>query len=74
MSRAMQLAMSEKEARSFCAKENVGVSVVEPLPGGGVRLVCNSATGAEILRQKAKAKIMSVEGPRQKHRPDSPLW
>jgi hypothetical protein len=74
MSRAMQLAMSEREVIALCLAEKVGVSVVEPLPGGGVRLVCSSATGAEIVRRKAKSKIIDVEQAREKHRPTSPLW
>jgi hypothetical protein len=74
MSRAMQLAMSEQQASDLCAKEKVGVSTIEALPGGGVRLVCNSSTGAEIVRAKAGSKIMRIEGAREKHRPATPLW
>ena len=74
MSRAMQLALSERQAQDLCAKEKVSVSAIESLPGGGVRLVCSSASGAEVLRQKAKSKIMRVEEAREKHRPVTPLW
>jgi len=70
----MQLAMSERQAHDLCAKEKVAISAIESLPGGGVRLVCSSVTGAEILRQKAKSKIMHLEAPREKHRPATPLW
>lgn len=74
MSRAMQLAMSEREVRALCTAENVAVSAIEALPGGGVRLVCNSVNGADTVRRKAKSKIMSVEQGRARHRPTSPLW
>lgn len=74
MSRALQLAMSESEASDMCAKQKVSVSTIEALPGGGVRLVCNSASGAEIVRKKAKSKIMRIEEAREKHRPATPLW
>jgi len=74
MSRAMQLAMSEKEALALCASHNITVSAIEGLPGGGVRLVCNSSNGAELLRQKAKSKVIRAEQLREKHRPTSPLW
>ena len=74
MSRAMQLALSEREALALCDAQGVSVSAIETLPGGGVRLVCNSSSGAELIRQKAKGKIMSVEQTREKHRPSSPLW
>ena len=74
MSRAMQLAMSKRQAQDLCAKQKVGVSTIEALPGGGVRLVCNSSSGADTVRQKAKSKIMRVEEAREKHRPATPLW
>jgi hypothetical protein len=74
MSRAMQLAMSEREVVSLCAAQKVAISVIEPLPGGGVRLVCSSANGADIIREKAKSKIMRVEEAREKYRPAAPLW
>jgi hypothetical protein len=61
----MQLAMSERQAHEFCAKEKVTISALESLPGGGVRLVCSSGSGAEIVRQKAKSKIMQVEEARK---------
>jgi hypothetical protein len=70
----MQLAMSEQEALDLCAKHKVAVSAIEPLPGGGVRLVCCSTSGAEIVSEKAKSKIMKIDEAREKHRPASPLW
>jgi hypothetical protein len=74
MSRAMQLAMTERQASDLCAKQKVGISAIEALPGGGVRLVCSSGNGADIVRHKAKSKVMRVEEARQKHRPATPLW
>ena len=74
MSRAMQLAMSERNALALCSLHHVAVSAIECLPGGGVRLVCNSTSGADLLRQKAKSKVMRAEQVREKHRPPSPLW
>lgn len=74
MSRAMQLAMSEQEVLALCASKKVAVSAIEPLPGGGTRLVCCSSTGADTIRHKAKSKIIIAEQVREKHRPTSPLW
>ena len=74
MSRAMQLAMSESEVMERCRTAKVGVSAIEALPSGGVRLVCNSTSGADIIRRKCKSKIISVEQPRELHRPVAPLW
>ena len=70
----MQLAMSESEALGHCLAAKVGVSAIEPLPEGGVRLVCNSVDGAERIRRKFKRKIISVDRARAKHRPTRPLW
>jgi hypothetical protein len=70
----MQLAMSESEALGHCLASKVGVSAIEPLPGGGVRLVCNSVDGANRIRSKFKRKIISTERARAKHRPARPLW
>jgi hypothetical protein len=70
----MQLAMSEQEVLTLCASEKVAVSAVERLPGGGTRLVCCSSSGAEIVRRKAKSKIVTAEQIREKHRPTTPLW
>ena len=74
MSRALQLAMSESEVLALCQAEKVTVSAIEGLPGGGVRLVCSSSNGAEIVRRKAKSKIIEDEQTRERHRPKSPLW
>jgi hypothetical protein len=70
----MQLAMTEREALALCVGQNVAVSSIESLPSGGVRLVCCSMSGADMVRQKATSKMMSVEQAREKHRPVSPLW
>jgi hypothetical protein len=74
MSRAVQLAMSEQEVLKLCAAKNVAVSAIEGLPGGGTRLVCCSSSGADIVRQKAKSKVLVAEQTREKHRPLTPLW
>lgn len=70
----MQLAMSEHEVSAKCLAEKVSVSVIEPLPSGGVRLVCNSVEGAERMRLKFKSKIIRTEQARGKHRPATPHW
>jgi hypothetical protein len=70
----MQLAMSEQEVLDLCASKKVAVSATERLPGGGTRLVCCSSSGADIVRRKAKSKIIVAEQAREKHRPTSPLW
>jgi len=58
MSRATNLSMTEAEAVAKCNALGVSISVVEPLPAGGVRLVCSTMAGAEILRGKCKKQII----------------
>jgi hypothetical protein len=58
MSRVINLKMSEAEARHRCDTRQVGVSALEKLPDGGVRLVCMSSEGAETIRKRLKANII----------------
>jgi hypothetical protein len=43
MSRAVLLSLDEGQMIAQCLKANVGVSAIEGLIGGGVRLVCRAA-------------------------------
>jgi hypothetical protein len=74
MSRAILLSMTEADVIAKCRDASVGVSVIERLPAGGVRLVCMSGTGAELIRKKLKSQLMKGEVSRQRHRPNTPLW
>ena len=74
MSRAMFLSMSAANAALKCEAQNVGVSVIEELPGGGVRLVCNSIDGAELMRRQFKKNLLADDTIRHKWRPRTPLW
>lgn len=74
MSRAINLSMDEADVLARCQSESVGVSAIERLPQGGVRLVCMSVDGAELIRRKLKSHIIKGEVIRQRHRPTRPLW
>jgi len=74
MSRALHLSMGEAEVVSRCQTERVGVSAIERLPHGGVRLVCMSVEGAERIGRKLKSHIIKGEVKRERHRPSRPLW
>jgi hypothetical protein len=74
MSRTIHLTLDEGEAVSRCAAQSVGVSAVERLPQGGVRLVCMSVNGAELMRRKLKAHLIKGDVVRERFRPRSPLW
>jgi hypothetical protein len=74
MSRVINLLLGEADVVARCESESVGVSAIERLPKGGVRLVCMSGYGAELIRRKLKAHIIKGEVTRQRHRPTRPLW
>ncbi len=74
MSRAMNLSLSHADVLALCEKRGVGVSAIEELPGGGVRLVCTSSSGADLMRSKSKSQLLSGDPRRTAHRPTRPLW
>jgi hypothetical protein len=74
MSRVILLSLSEGEAVAKCLEAKVGVSAVETLASGGVRLVCMSSDGAQAMRKKLKGYIIEGHVVRERHRPVTPLW
>jgi hypothetical protein len=75
MSRTLYLSLDEGKVVACCLKEKVGISAIERLPGGGVRLVCMGVDGAERIRSVLKKQLLE-EGDisREPHRPSTPLW
>ena len=74
MSREILVAMSESEVIAKCQAAKVGVSAIERIPAGGVRLVCMSASGAETMRKTFRAHLIDGIVIREKVRPDRPFW
>lgn len=74
MSRTLYLSLDEEKVVARCLKEKIGVSVIERLPGGGVRLVCNSTEGARRIRSVLKDQLLEDGIAREPHRPSTPLW
>jgi hypothetical protein len=74
MSRALNLSMTEAEVIQHCSDKNIGISALENLPDGGVRLVCMSSFGAAQIRSKLKARLIADNVRRERFRPISPLW
>jgi hypothetical protein len=70
----MNLAMGESDVLARCQAAGVGVSAMELLPNGGVRLVCMSGAGAELLRNLLSKKLIKGDVARHKFRPSRPLW
>lgn len=74
MSRVLFVSLDEGDVVAKCLAAKVGISAIERLPGGGVRLVCMSSDGAARMKRKLKPKLISDTVTRQSHRPASPLW
>lgn len=74
MSRVLLVNLSEDEVRTRCEREDVGISAMEDLPGGGVRLVCMSNDGAELMRAKLKRQMLGETATRRLYRPRTPIW
>ena len=69
MSRALFLSLSENEVIARCKAEDVGISALEKLPAGGVRLVCMSVDGAALMSRKLKSSLISDTAKRAPFRP-----
>jgi hypothetical protein len=74
MNRALMVALDEPAEVAKCRAAKVGISAIERLPAGGVRLVCMSSDGAALMTRKLKAHLIREEVTRERHRPASPLW
>ena len=74
MSRVVFLGLDEGQVVAHCLKEKIGISAIEHLPGGGVRLVCKSSEGAGLIAVKLKKYLLDNDVTRERHRPATPLW
>lgn len=75
MSRTVYLRLDEGNVVAECLKRKVGVSAIEQLPSGGVRLVCMSSVGAQKMRKALKPDLLDESHvARERHRPSTPLW
>ena len=74
MSRAINLAMTHDDVVRCCRDLHVSISHIEPLPDGGVRVVCSSVGGADQMRAKLKRHILQDDVRRERFRPRTPLW
>jgi predicted aldo/keto reductase-like oxidoreductase len=74
MTRCINLQLSEPEVLKHCARRGIGVSVIEPLTSGGVRLVCMSTDGAEQVRRELKTKMIHGAIIRTRTRPHGSRW
>lgn len=74
MSRVLNLSLDEGVVVIRCLSEKVGISAIERLPGGGVRLICSSQDGAELLRRKLKRYLIDGGIKREPRCPRTTLW
>jgi hypothetical protein len=69
MSRALFLNLTQAQVIARCEAESVGISALETLPNGGVRLVCMSSEGAGTMTRKLKSSLMDDSQKRAPFRP-----
>jgi len=74
MSRVLFVKLDEGQVVAKCLAEKVGISAIERLPAGGVRLVCMSSDGAVTMGRKFKSHLLGEDVTRERHRPVRPLW
>jgi hypothetical protein len=74
MSRELYVALDESAVVAKCQAANVGISAIERLPEGGVRLVCKSSDGASTMTRKFKKDLIKEQVTRARYRPLRPLW
>lgn len=74
MSRELFVTLDESDVVRRCLTEKVGISAIEKLPAGGVRLVCMSVDGAATMFRKLKPHLIEGVVDRQRHRPSRLLW
>ena len=74
MSRVINLSMAEEDVRELCRKSDIGVSSLEVLQSGGVRLVTSSSDGAEKIRKKLKSKLVRGDVERTPVNPRTWPW
>jgi hypothetical protein len=74
MSRALLVNLDEGQVVAKCLAQNVGISAIERLASGGVRLVCNSSEGAATMTRNLKGHLIDGEVVRERYRPTKPLW
>ena len=68
-SRVVLLALNEGEIVAKCLAAKVAISAIEQLPGGGVRLVCRTTEGANLLARRLRPHVMDSAADRTPHRP-----
>ena len=64
MSRVLNIRATEAELAAMCVKLGIGVSVIEPLPAGGSRIVLDNMEATESLRCAMTKRI--IDGPTQR--------
>jgi hypothetical protein len=74
MSRVLLLSLNEGQVVAACLGEKVGISSIEHLATGGIRLVCMSSDGAAQMARKLKPHLIDGVVTRTRHRPRTPLW
>ena len=74
MSRVLMLNLAPDTVAAKCKAADVSISVLESLPSGGTRLVCDSAHGAAVMNEKLKSRLITDPVVRAAYRPSRGAW
>ena len=58
MSRVVVVEAAPDAVSSLCETLGIAISVIEPLPSGGTRLILNNSADAEKIRQDKRTKLV----------------
>lgn len=68
MTRVVSVNVAPEAVTAVCDKLGVAISVIEPLPSGGTRVILNNSVDAEKVRHDMRTKL--ITGPSAR----SPLY
>ena len=68
MSRVVSIDATPEAVTAICDNLGIAISVIEPLPAGGTRLILNNSIDADKIRRDMKAKLIAGDSVR------SPLY
>ena len=63
-SRALNLNLSQAQIEQLCSKHDAAISAIEPLPGGGTRVVLMNISDADVVRRACSRKLITGDVPR----------
>ena len=64
MTRVVSVDDTPEAVTALCDTLGIAISVIEPLPSGGTRLILNNSTDAETIKRDKRTKLITGESVR----------